>query len=355
MANQITFGNSHYIAQREKPMRNSKKIKIIAEAAQGFEGDPLLARLLVRAAARAGADAVKFQLVYADEIATPEYKYYDLFKKLEMPATCWRQVAGEAKKEGIGLYFDVFGKKSLRMAIALGAQGLKIHATDFYHDELIRAALNTGKSILIGLGGLGEKDLGSLFERHPGIKTTQVTMMHGFQAEPTPLAANNLLRLGTLGALCQPAGIGFMDHSDGVKEDALELSLMALPLGVSVVEKHITLDRELQLEDYVSALSPACFKKFVKKIRKYGKALGSSAIEPGSGEKMYRSKSAKIIVAARKLKKGNLLRKEDLKLLRVDKQETLPAIFDPKEILGLRVSRKIPRHHPILKRFLYKE
>ena len=336
-------------------MGNLKKIKIIAEAAQGFEGDPLLARLLVRAAGRAGADAVKFQLVYADEIATPEYKYYDLFKKLEMPAACWREVASEAKKEGIGLYFDVFGKKSLRMAIALGAEGLKIHATDFYNDGLIRAALKTGKHTLLGLGGLGEKNLSSLFERHPRIKTACVTMMHGFQAEPTPLGANNLLRLGTLAALCHPAGIGFMDHSDGGKEDSLELSLLALPFGISVVEKHITLDRELKLEDYVSALPPAYFKKFVKKIRKYEKALGSSALEPGPDEKMYRLKSAKIVVAARKLKKGSLLRNNDLKLLRVDKQETLPAILDPKEVLGSRVSRKIPQHHPIFKRFLYKK
>ena len=336
-------------------MRKSKIINIIAEAAQGFEGDPLLARLLVRAAGRAGADAVKFQLVYADEIATPSYKYYDLFKKLEMPAGYWRQVAGEAKKEGVGLYFDVFGKKSLRLALALGAQGLKIHATDFYHDELIRAALNTGKHILMGLGGLGGKDLSSLLERHPRIKTTRVTMMHGFQAEPTPLGSNNLRRLGTLAALCQPAGIGFMDHSDGGKEDSLELSLLALPFGVSVVEKHITLDRELQLEDYVSALPPSCFKKFVKKIRKYEKALGSSDLEPGSDEKMYRLKSAKIVVAARKLKKGQLLRNNDLKLLRVDKQETLPAILDPKEVCGFRVSRGILRHHPIFKRFLYKK
>ena len=329
-------------------MRKSKIIKIIAEAAQGFEGDPLLARLLVRAAGRAGADAVKFQLVYADEIATPSYKYYDLFKKLEMPAGCWTQVAGEAKKEGVGLYFDVFGKKSLRLALALGAQGLKIHATDFYHDELIRAALNTGKHILMGLGGLGGKDLNSLLERHPRIKTTRVTMMHGFQAEPTPLGANNLRRLGTLAALCQPAGIGFMDHSDGGKEDSLELCLLALPLGVSVVEKHITLDRELQLEDYVSALPPSCFKKFVKKIRK-------SALEPGPDEKMYRLKSAKIVVAARKLKKGSLLRNNDLELLRVDKQETLPAILDPKEVFGLRVSRNILRHQPIFKKFLLKK
>ena len=336
-------------------MRNSKKIKIVAEAAQGFEGDPLLARLLVRASARAGADAVKFQLVYADEIATPRYKYYDLFKKLEMPAGCWKQVAGEAKKEGVGLYFDVFGKKSLRLALALGAEGLKIHATDFYHDALLSSALDSRKNILISCAGLSKDELVGLFKRHPQTKTSRVSFMHGFQAEPTPLAANNLLRLGTLDALCQPAGIGFMDHSDGGKEDALELSLLALPFGVSVVEKHITLDRELQLEDYVSALPPACFKKFVKKIRKYEKALGSSALEPGLDERMYRLKSAKIVVAARKLQKGSLLRNNDLKLLRVDKQETLPAILDPKEVLGSRVSRKIPRHHPIFQRFLYKK
>jgi N,N'-diacetyllegionaminate synthase len=336
-------------------MGNLKKIKIIAEAAQGFEGDPLLARLLVRAAGRAGADAVKFQLVYADEIATPEYKYYDLFKKLEMPAACWREVASEAKKEGIGLYFDIFGKNSLRMALALGAEGLKIHATDFYHDALLSSALDSRKNILISCGGIMEEELVGLFKRHPRIRQSRVSFMHGFQAEPTPLSANNLLRLGALAALCQPAGIGFMDHSDGATEDSLNLSLLALPFGIQALEKHITLDRELRLEDYISALPPAYFKKFVKKIRKYGQALGASALEPGSDEKMYRSKSAKIVVAARKLKKGNLLRKGDLKLLRVDKQETLPAIYDPNEVLGSRVSRKIPQHHPIFKRFLYKK
>ncbi len=61
-------------------------VEIIAEAAQGYEGNVTQARLLARAAARAGADAVKFQLVYADELATPDYQYYDLFRNLEMPA-----------------------------------------------------------------------------------------------------------------------------------------------------------------------------------------------------------------------------------------------------------------------------
>jgi N,N'-diacetyllegionaminate synthase len=65
------------------------QIEIIAELAQGFEGRPEQARLLMKAAASAGADAAKYQLVYADELATPDYKYYDLFRSLEMPDDVW--------------------------------------------------------------------------------------------------------------------------------------------------------------------------------------------------------------------------------------------------------------------------
>ncbi|NBT59092.1 hypothetical protein EBT16_09950 [bacterium] len=333
-------------------MRNSKKIKIIAEAAQGFEGDPLLARLLVRAAARAGADAVKFQLVYADEIATPEYKYYDLFKKLEMPAACWREVASESKKEGIGLYFDVFGKKSLRMALALGAEGLKIHATDFYHDALLSAALDSKKNVLISCGGLTKRELVGLFKRHPRIKEPRVSFMHGFQAEPTPLASNNLLRLGTLAALCRPAGIGFMDHSDGATEDSLNLALLALPFGIQALEKHITLDRELRLEDYISALPPAGFARFVKKIRRFVKSLGSSSFEPKGKEILYRKRSAKVIVAAKNLQAGQKIRMADLMLLRCQNQEKLATILVPGTVLGARLKKALKKNQPLLQKNL---
>jgi len=330
-------------------MRNSKKIKIIAEAAQGFEGDPLLARLLVRAAARAGADAVKFQLVYADEIATPDYKYYDLFKKLEMPEAGWRQVAGEAKKEGVGLYFDVFGKKSLRMALALGAEGLKIHATDFYHDVLLSSALDSRKNILISCAGCSEEELVGLFKRHPQTKTPRVSFMHGFQAEPTPLAANNLLRLGALAVLCQPAGIGFMDHSDGATEDSLNLSLLALPFGIQALEKHITLDRELRLEDYVSALPPAGFSTFVKKIRRFTRALGNPCFKPKSQEILYRKRSAKVVVAARNLRAGQKVKGGDVKLLRCQNQERKATVLDPGMILGCRLTSALKKNQPLLK------
>ena len=70
---------------------------IVAEAAQGFEGDATLAHLLVKASAAANADAIKFQLVFADDLAVPEYDYYDLFEKLEMSAASWRAVRDDAR------------------------------------------------------------------------------------------------------------------------------------------------------------------------------------------------------------------------------------------------------------------
>lgn len=315
---------------------------IVAEAAQGYEGSPTLASLLVKAAAYAGADAIKFQLVYADEIATPDYQYYKLFEKLEMAPKEWRKVAAEAKRLGIELYFDVFGDRSFRLARALGARGLKIHATDFYHDNLLRQVLGSKIKVLLSCAGLCEEELLEFFERHPNARQERVTFMHGFQAEPTPVSSNHLRRLGSLADLCQPAGIGFMDHADGGKEEAQELALLSLPFGVSVIEKHITLDRELRLEDYVSALPPAKFRSFVKKVKKYEKALGLPQIQPGEDEARYRLRSAKVVVAAKSLKKNTKITDRSLRLLRIKNQDAYKCIYNPAHIIGkkLRISCK---------------
>ena len=90
------------------------EIKIIAEIAQGFEGNFTQSKLLIKAAAKAGADAVKFQLVYADELATIDYKYFPLFKKLEMEQAKWKYLKDYALSLGSKLILDVFGKKSLK-------------------------------------------------------------------------------------------------------------------------------------------------------------------------------------------------------------------------------------------------
>src|SRR5436190_17920579 len=136
------------------------EIEIIAELAQGFEGRAELARLLIHAAAAAGADAAKFQLVYADELAAPGYQHYDLFKSLEMPDDAWLALGAYASKLGIGLQLDIFGPRSLRLAERIGAAAIKLHGTDLANVGLLtEVARSAAPRVLLGAGGSNAGEL----------------------------------------------------------------------------------------------------------------------------------------------------------------------------------------------------
>src|SRR5688572_30510116 len=110
---------------------------IIAEIAQGYEGKPAQAAALVAAAAAAGADAAKLQLVYADELATPDYEHFALFRRLEMPDQVWADLASLARDRNLALQLDVFGVRSLALAERIGAHAVKIHSTDMSNPGLL--------------------------------------------------------------------------------------------------------------------------------------------------------------------------------------------------------------------------
>lgn len=309
-------------------------VEIIAEVAQGYEGNPTLAGLLARAAVRAGADVVKYQLVYADEIATPDYQYYDLFRRLEMSRDAWRTVAEEARAGGARLYFDVYGERSLREAIELGADGVKIHTTDFFNSQLVRSALDMASRVYVSLGGISAEEIEE-FLTHYGINPgLGVCLMYGFQAEPTPIESNNLCRLGALRARFPGYRLGFMDHSDGSSDDAMTLALMTLSFGVDCVEKHISLDRTLELEDYVSALSSEKFQVFVQRIRHYEKSLGMDSLELTSIEREYRHKAMKVVVANKNLKQGDVVTVQDLCLKRTSRPDQSSPIYRMEDVVG---------------------
>jgi len=326
-------------------------VKIIAEIAQGYEGDATLAKLLAKAATRSGADAVKFQVIFADELAVPSYQYYHFFKKLEMSKQTWSEVAEIVKNSGQSLYFDVFGENSLELAHELQADGVKIHATDFFNNELIEAALQEFSQLFVSIGGISFNELKDFFNLYHTVSVANICLMYGFQAEPTPIDSNNLLRINTLNKMFPETELGFMDHSDGESEEANTLALMALPLGISYIEKHLSLDRSLELEDYPSALAPSVFRKFVTRIKHMEQALGSNENEMGKEEMKYRSKVLKRIVTARAVNKGEILTADSLYLLRVPDPKP-GAIYQKKEAEGQIINLSIEKYEQITKEML---
>jgi N,N'-diacetyllegionaminate synthase len=327
-------------------------VEIIAEAAQGYEGNATQARLLARGATRAGADAVKFQLVYADEVATPDYRYYSLFRSLEMSSDAWRSVVEEVKATGIRLYLDVCGERSLRQAVELGAQGLKISTTDFNNTRLVRAALETSLRLLISVGGIAVEELDEFVAMHRIVPEQSVCFMYGFQAEPTPIESNNLRKLAALKARFPGYHFGFMDHSNGGSDDALTLSLLALALGAECIEKHISLDRALELEDYVSALSPEKFRDFVGRIKHLENALGTGHLELTPIEHEYRRKAMKVVVAGKQMQYGHIIGMEDVCLKRAAPSDKLGLLNRIEQAVGRVLAVDVQPDRPITEAML---
>lgn len=322
-------------------------VTIVAEAAQGFEGRPVQAQLLVRAAAAAGADYVKFQLVYADELAVPSYQYFDLFRTLEMPDDAWRQVAADAAAHGVRLAFDVYGQRSLALAVSVGATALKLHSTDFFNATLVDAVLATGRDVWFSIGGITMEEVGAWLLRHPERRPGQVTLLYGFQAEPTAPGDNHLRRLQTLHRAFPSLALGFMDHAEGTVDEAGWLGALALPFGVRVIEKHLTVGRALNLEDAVSALDATDFAKYVARIRVAESALGQDAMASTELERRYRNRALKAVVAARALPAGCRLAPADLDLKRTALSVDAVPLHQVAEVVGRTLVRNLAAGDPI--------
>jgi sialic acid synthase SpsE len=309
---------------------------IIAEAAQGYlplegsVGSADTALLLVRGAVAARADAVKFQIVYASELAQPGNPHYDTFLSLELSDSEWVRVAAFAREHGIDFVADVFGPQSLQVASACDVDGAKIHSTNFFDHHLVSEVLALGCPVYFSVGGIETEEILGFINSHGLQGRTGVTLLYGFQSEPTPTDMNNLLRIPRLRELTG-IPVGFMDHADGGDGSGALVSLLALALGVRTFEKHLTLDRALEMEDYVSALPPGAFRDYVTSIREMTVALGSDDLELTELEQVYRNKSLKRVTVRRPVRAGSTIEWDDIRLIRGAKPV---GVFDPTQVVG---------------------
>ncbi len=325
-------------------------IYIIAEIAQGYEGRAEQAAMLVAAASSAGADAAKLQLVYADELATPDYEHYSLFRKLEMPDSVWIDLKRLAEEKNIDLFLDVFGERSLGLAVSIEARGIKVHSTDMSNPGLLAAISRTAiDEVLLSVGGcsLGEIDAALALVGHK-----RVTLLHGFQGYPTATEANQISRLTLLaGRYAGHASIrlGFADHAPPDSILCGMIPAAALGAGATFFEKHLTLAKSMKLEDHESALNPDEFAVFATALRECSKALGvvidtEEFLGMHEAEHLYRAKTRKHVVAKSALKSGALVSAADIALKRTSAKD---AIQDARAAIGKRLCRDLSADAPI--------
>ncbi|MFA4991097.1 MAG: N-acetylneuraminate synthase [Candidatus Omnitrophota bacterium] len=293
-----------------------KKIFIIAEAGVNHNGSAALAKRLIDAALRSGADAVKFQTFRSEMCVTksaPKALYQtrttlkgesqlEMSRKLELSDEDFRVLRDYAAKKGIMFLSTPFDLESVDFLDKLGLKIFKIPSGEIVNLPYLRKVGGLRKKIIMstGMSDLREvkKALSVLIKS--GTAKRDVTVLHCNTEYPTPMKDVNLSAMVTI-RKSLGVRVGYSDHTLGI-----EVPVAAAALGAEVIEKHLTLDRKMKGPDHRASLEPDDFRKMVISIRNIEMALGDGNKRPSPSELKNKNMARKSIVASRPIKKGGV-------------------------------------------------
>ena len=318
---------------------------VIAEMANAHEGSPVAAKAIVEAAAEAGADAIKFQVFTAAELAVPDYAHFDVYERLQLSEEEWTSLVVHAKGLGLQVYADVFGLEGAALMLQLSVDGFMIHAADILNTPLLGQVGCAGIPTILSVAGSTLREVADALTVLESAGAPSVLLMHGFQGYPTPLSDSCLNRISVLRNEFSRR-VGFASHVDGGSPQAVILPVLAASLGAEAIEVHLTLDRSEEGLDYYSSMDPPEFTEMVQLLRTMESALGPSSMELPDGELKYKRDHRKCLVATRDIEAGEVIREEDVAFKRTD---SLPAEASQSldSVLGRPAQKRIPKHSPI--------
>ena len=333
---------------------DGRPVFVIAEVGVNHNGDPGLARKLVRAAAAAGADAVKFQTFSAERLASrtarkAEYQrqttgsdgsQLDLLKGLELSEAAHRDLKKEAEDCGLVFLSTPFDEASADFLLGLGVPGWKVSSGDVTNLPFLEHLGRTGLPVILstGMSYLEEVSAAAAAVAASG-GGAGVALLHCVSAYPAAAADLNLRALGVLRRL-GVGPVGFSDHTLGV-----HLALGAVALGASVLEKHLTLDCGMKDPDHRASLEPEAFGRYVGGVREMELALGDGVKQPRGEEVGNRGVGRKSLHWARSLEPGGQVLEGDVVALR---PATGLAPGCRAQVVGGRTMRAVVAGEPVL-------
>lgn len=303
-----------------------KRTFIIAEAGINHNGSISIAKKIIDAAFDAKVDAVKFQtfnteLLVSKYARKAEYQkesvdnnttQFRMLKKLELSEKSHRKLIAYCKKKGIIFLSTPFDLESIDLLNNLGIKIFKIPSGEITDLLYLRKIGALKKNIILSTGMSNLKEIRQALDIliKAGTKKKNITILHCNTAYPTPAKDVNLLAMQVIKKMFS-LEVGYSDHTQGI-----EISIAATALGASVIEKHITLDRNMKGPDHKASLEPGEFKAMVCAIRNIEKALGNGIKKPSPSELKNRPFARKSIIAAQKICKGDIFSKENLTVKR---------------------------------------
>jgi N,N'-diacetyllegionaminate synthase len=305
---------------------------VIAEAGVNHNGSEELAFQLVEAAAKAGADAVKFQTFKAENLvvkgtATAEYQkkqtgiddQFAMIKSLELSEDLHRKLAAHCRKCDIEFMSTAFDIEAAHFLVDIGIERLKIPSGEVTNLPLIREFVLFNKPMILSTG------MSSLDEVREAVATVKeeraklgyleplaevLTVLHCTSNYPAKVEDVNLRAMQTM-ALDLGLPVGYSDHTQGTL-----ISVAAVAMGAQVIEKHFTMDRNLLGPDHKASLEPDELVSMVHQIRQIEASLGDGVKAPRSSELPVRDLVRRSVTLVKDKNSGEVIEEQDVVLLR---------------------------------------
>lgn len=332
-------------------MKKNSGVFIIAELSANHNGSLDVAKETIRAAKRAGADAIKLQTYTADTITIDcrkddfkikgtiwEDKYlYDLYKEAYTPWEWHKELFDTAKEEGLVCFSSPFDKTAVDFLEELGNPIYKIASFEITDVPLIEYAASKGKPMIISTGIATEEDIELAMDACYRMGNKDVTLLKCTSSYPAPIEEANLVMIRDMAERYRVV-TGLSDHTMGSTS-----AIAAVCLGAKVIEKHFILDRSVGGPDASFSMNEAEFTEMVKAVRDAEKAIG--VVDYTLTDKQLKGRDfSRSLYVVEDIKAGEVITEKNVRSIR-------PGFgLHPKyltEIIGKRVKRDVERGTPL--------
>lgn len=292
---------------------------IICEIGVNHNGDVKLAKRMAACAKECGADIVKFQTYNPDAITSKfaglaqyqkdnlgvDKSQKDMLKELALTHAEFQDIAEYCKTIGVGFLSTPFDIESIRFLDAL-QDTWKIPSGEITNYPYLVEIAGTGKKIILSTGMSTMEEVEEAVNCLSQNGAKDITLLHCTTEYPAPADSVNLQAMPELQKKFGYP-VGYSDHTAGI-----EISVAAVAMGASVIEKHFTLDKTMTGPDHKASLEPDEFASMVKAIRNVEKAMGDGIKKPSEAERGNILVARKSIVASQSIEKGETLSENNL-------------------------------------------
>ncbi len=322
------------------------KIFIIAEAGVNHNGSLDICKKLIDVSVKAGADAVKFQTFKAGKLVTTnadKARYQientgtsesqiEMLRQLELSPDAHKDIFAYCRQKNITFLSTPFDEESADMLDDLGMEIFKISSGEITNKPLIQYIASKKKPIILstGMSYLGEvenaiswiDEIWNALEYKP-----QLSILHCVSNYPARIEDINLRAIKTM-KMAFGLPVGYSDHTMGI-----EAAIAAVARGAGVIEKHITLDRDMEGPDHKASLEPEELETMVTAIRNVESAMGDGIKRPTKSENDLKKIVRRSLVTSREIKAGEIISPNDILIKRPG--TGIPAEFKDK-VVGMK-------------------